>query len=115
MEGVLVHHAHYPVVIVSGDKYLEVRIRGVNKGELVFNVLKDMEKANGTPDFVMCIGNDDHDEYMYLSLRALMNEHIDTNSSSWYSALSNPGRPKLTVSRYCCTHQRMNNLNCRQT
>ena len=45
LEGVLVRHAHYPVVIVSGDKYLEVRIRGVNKGELVYNVVRQVRDS----------------------------------------------------------------------
>jgi hypothetical protein len=60
----VIRDAQYPVVTVSGDRYLEVRLKGVNKGECLLGIMERLSQTPsvGPPDFAICIGNDDHDE-----------------------------------------------------
>ena len=54
------------------DRYLEVRLKGVNKGECLLAMVRRMaESTLGPPDFAVAMGNDDHDEYMYAAMHAL--------------------------------------------
>ena len=79
------------------DRYLEVRLNGVNKGECLINIVNSMGTAGrGYPDFALCIGNDDHDEYMYSALHALDGTGITHETDGWYSCLNEPGKvPRL--------------------
>ena len=81
-------------------RYLEVRLKGVNKGECLINIVNSMCNANGGrggyPDFALCIGNDDHDEYMYSALHALDGTGITHETDGWYNCLNEPGKvPRL--------------------
>ena len=66
------HH----VVVASGKGYVEVRIRGVNKGVLAKTILEEMELQLGRPDFVLCIGDDRSDELMFESVNDAMKPEL---------------------------------------
>lgn len=88
LESVMLRQGGFPVVIVSGDTYLEVRLKGVNKGELVLTVMRQLQaQPDGCPDFAICIGNDDHDEYMYSALHAVEGVVGDEETEGWYNCL----------------------------
>jgi trehalose 6-phosphate synthase/phosphatase len=53
------------VDITTGKGYVEVKLRGVNKGAAV---AKFLEAIGTTPDFVLCIGDDRSDESMFEEL-----------------------------------------------
>ena len=67
--------AHH-VVVSSGKGYVEVRIRGVNKGVLAKTILAEMEAAMGRPDFVLCIGDDRSDELMFEAVNEAMRPEL---------------------------------------
>lgn len=52
----------YPVTVVSGKGYVEVKLLGVNKGKAVEKILKTLTTLHGDVDFVLCIGDDRHVE-----------------------------------------------------
>lgn len=49
--------------IIDGNKVLEVRMIGVDKGATALNIIKTFE-----PDFVLCMGDDTTDEDMFRAL-----------------------------------------------
>jgi trehalose 6-phosphate synthase/phosphatase len=92
LESVLIRQGGFPVVIVSGEKYIEVRLKGVNKGELVLTVMRMLQdEPGGCPDFALCIGNDDHDEYMYSALHVIEGSS-ENETEGWYECLSKEKR-----------------------
>jgi trehalose 6-phosphate synthase/phosphatase len=56
--------ANTPLQIIDGNKVLEVRMIGVDKGATALNMLKQIN-----PDFVLCIGDDTTDEDMFRALQ----------------------------------------------
>jgi len=61
--GSLMHG--YPVVVVNGKGYVEVKRNDVDKGVAVNRVLTEMRERLGAVDFVLCIGDDRSDEDMF--------------------------------------------------
>ncbi|KAF4656685.1 Trehalose-6-P synthase/phosphatase complex synthase subunit, partial [Perkinsus chesapeaki] len=63
----------YDVEVTMGKGYVEAKLRGVNKGLAVQTILAELATAgNGqAPDFVMCIGDDRSDEYMFEALNSM--------------------------------------------
>lgn len=55
--------ANTPLQIIDGNKVLEVRLVGVDKGGTALNMVKILN-----PDFVLCIGDDTTDEDMFRAL-----------------------------------------------
>eukprot|EP00405_Crypthecodinium_cohnii_P007307 CAMPEP_0206420814 /NCGR_PEP_ID=MMETSP0324_2-20121206/1087_1 /ASSEMBLY_ACC=CAM_ASM_000836 /TAXON_ID=2866 /ORGANISM="Crypthecodinium cohnii, Strain Seligo" /LENGTH=1054 /DNA_ID=CAMNT_0053884811 /DNA_START=55 /DNA_END=3219 /DNA_ORIENTATION=+ len=55
----------YPVVVVNGKGYVEVKRSDVDKGVIVDRMLQEMRKQFGPIDFVLCIGDDRSDEDMF--------------------------------------------------
>jgi len=55
----------WEVEVTAGEGYVEVQTRGVNKGVAVNTVLEKVTQECGTVDFVLCIGDDRSDEYMF--------------------------------------------------
>lgn len=55
--------ANTPLQIIDGNKVLEVRMVGVDKGATALNMVKDLN-----PDFILCIGDDTTDEDMFRAL-----------------------------------------------
>ena len=75
---------HFPVEVLNGKDYLEVRPAGVNKGVMLERIYKRLQ-ATGTKsskskktagqkkpvDFMVCIGDDDSDEKMFNVLNSI--------------------------------------------
>ncbi|EEQ98246.1 trehalose-6-phosphate synthase, putative [Perkinsus marinus ATCC 50983] len=63
----------YDVEVTMGKGYVEAKLRGVNKGLAVQTILAELATSgNGqSPDFVMCIGDDRSDEYMFEALNSM--------------------------------------------
>lgn len=61
----------WPLNIIQGKDYIEVRPEGVGKGKIVNHLLTKM-RADGNPaDFVLCIGDDVADELMFDELKGM--------------------------------------------
>jgi trehalose 6-phosphate synthase/phosphatase len=56
--------ANTPLQVVDGNRVLEVRMLGVDKGAAALNML-----SNLNPDFILCVGDDATDEDMFRALR----------------------------------------------
>jgi trehalose 6-phosphate synthase/phosphatase len=56
--------ANTSLQVIDGNKVLEVRMVGVDKGTTAMNLLNEIK-----PDFIMCLGDDTTDEDMFKSLR----------------------------------------------
>ncbi|KAJ0405762.1 hypothetical protein P43SY_003612 [Pythium insidiosum] len=63
---------HFQVEVLTGNDYLEVRPEGVDKGVVVDRILSTLEStgqpgggAAGLVDFVLCVGDDESDEFMF--------------------------------------------------
>lgn len=61
----------YPVTVVAGKGYVEVRRLDVDKGVAVSRVLSDMQQLLGCVDFVLCIGDDRSDEDMFSVINSM--------------------------------------------
>lgn len=55
----------HPVEVIHGKGYIEVKLRGINKGNAVWKILGKITALHGRPDFVLCIGDDRSDESMF--------------------------------------------------
>ena len=66
LQGVLLHA---PVELTMGKGYLEVRARGINKGVILDHIISLLYSNCGGVDFVLCIGDDSADEYMFSALQ----------------------------------------------
>ena len=68
------HH----VVVSCGKGYVEVRVRGVNKGVVAKTILAEIEAVKGMkPDFVLCVGDDRSDELMFEAVNEVMKSEIE--------------------------------------
>ena len=65
LSGVL---STYAVDVVSGKGYLEVRPKGVDKGQIVDHMVNLLYSTSGGVDFILCIGDDSADEFMFTKL-----------------------------------------------
>ncbi|CBZ50187.1 trehalose-6-phosphate synthase of likely plant origin, related [Neospora caninum Liverpool] len=61
----------YPVSVMSGKGYVEVKLRGVNKGHAVEKVLRKLSNLHGDVDFVLCVGDDRSDEDMFAVINTM--------------------------------------------
>eukprot|EP00899_Mesostigma_viride_P018344 jgi/Mesvir1/26510/Mv16167-RA.2 len=71
LESVLVNE---PVDVVQGQGIVEVKPKGVSKGQAVQYILRKlatMGSYDGKPDMVLCIGDDRSDEDMFQQVEAL--------------------------------------------
>ena len=66
LQGVL---TNAPVEVTLGKGYLEVRPRGINKGVILDHMISLLYSNCGGVDFVLCIGDDSADEYMFSALQ----------------------------------------------
>ena len=67
LQGVL---SNARVEVTVGKGYLEVRPSGINKGVMLDHVISQLYSHSGGVDFVLCIGDDSADEYMFDALQA---------------------------------------------
>ena len=56
------------VDITTGKGYVEVKLRGVNKGAAIARFLEMLGAKNVHPEFILCIGDDRSDECMFEQL-----------------------------------------------
>lgn len=56
--------ANTPLQVIDGNKVLEVRMTGVDKGASAINMINTIQ-----PEFILCIGDDTTDEDMFRMLR----------------------------------------------
>lgn len=57
---------HFQVEVLTGNDYLEVRPEGVDKGVIVDRIMSTLESSgSGYVDFVLCMGDDLSDEFMF--------------------------------------------------
>jgi len=77
--------ANTSLQVIDGNKVLEVRMIGVDKGAAAINMLTALE-----PDFILCIGDDATDEDMFRALRdkAYTIKIGRANTSAQYTILS---------------------------
>jgi trehalose 6-phosphate synthase/phosphatase len=57
--------------VVSGEGFVEVRPRGIDKGTTLYRTLKDVHQNKGPVDFVFTIGDDESDEKMFKMLKTM--------------------------------------------
>jgi len=62
----------FDVDVTNGTGYVEVSVRGVNKGAAVTTLLEKATQVMGTVDFVLCIGDDASDEAMFEAVNKLV-------------------------------------------
>jgi len=77
--------ANTPLQVIDGNKVLEVRMVGVDKGMAAVNMI-----AGFDPDFILCIGDDATDEDMFRAMRdkAYTIKIGRANTSAEYTILS---------------------------
>ncbi|BAM39102.1 trehalose-6-phosphate synthase [Theileria orientalis strain Shintoku] len=83
----------FPVDIHRGKGYLEVRLKGVNKGNSLLHVVNKYSSIYGDFDFILCLGDDRSDEESFRALEALKRSHPPTQLQSPQS--TQPGSTKL--------------------
>lgn len=62
----------WPLNIIQGKDYIEVRPEGVGKGKVVGHLLNKMRVDGNPADFVLCIGDDVADELMFDQLKKMV-------------------------------------------
>ncbi|KDO21042.1 hypothetical protein SPRG_13832 [Saprolegnia parasitica CBS 223.65] len=72
--------ANWPLSIIQGKDYIEVRPDGLGKGKIVGQILNKLHKDSETPlDFVLAMGDDVADELMFEAVDAFSKAiHIPT-------------------------------------
>jgi trehalose 6-phosphate synthase/phosphatase len=77
--------ANTPLQVIDGNKVLEVRMVGVDKGMAALSMIAGIE-----PDFVLCIGDDATDEDMFKAMRdkAYTIKIGRANTSAQYTIIS---------------------------
>jgi len=60
----------YGVNVTAGKGYVEVKLDGVNKGVAALNILGKLGNLRGPPDFILCVGDDRSDEFMFEAVNA---------------------------------------------
>eukprot|EP00415_Alexandrium_ostenfeldii_P001103 UN1103 len=68
----------FEVDVIDGKGYVEVKLRGVNKGVAVTRILAKVAQAFGDVDFVLAIGDDRSDEDMFEAV----NQFIDPSEEA---------------------------------
>lgn len=77
----------FDVDVLNGKGYVEVKLRGVNKGVAVSKVLAKVTQMYGDVDFILCVGDDRSDEDMFEAVAAFTTpeEPATDNTSSQLS------------------------------
>lgn len=84
LQGVLLHA---PVEVTMGKGYLEVRARGINKGVILDHIISMLYSQCGGVDFVLCIGDDSADEYMFSALQERFGSSPQGNGPSVFTTV----------------------------
>jgi len=62
----------FEVDVMTGKGYVEAKLRGIDKGVAVTNILKKVAQNYGEVHFVLCVGDDRSDEDMFEAVNALL-------------------------------------------
>ncbi len=65
--------------IVNGKGYVEIKNKGVNKGNFVSQIIKMLFKIDIVPDFLISIGDDTSDEEMFKYLNSVSDNLLLVN------------------------------------
>ncbi|CEL98035.1 unnamed protein product [Vitrella brassicaformis CCMP3155] len=95
----------YPVSVMTGKGYVEVKLRGVNKGVAVQKVLSKLTKINGEVDFILCIGDDRSDEDMFSVVNNLTSQ--DEGSEDFHIGRTTSQDPHVPQRRRSQDHFRL--------
>ena len=57
--------------VVSGEGFVEVRPKGIDKGSTLFKTLAEINQAKGQVDFIFTIGDDESDEKMFKMVKMM--------------------------------------------
>lgn len=82
----------YPVQVVKGKGYVEVRRGNINKGTSVTKMLEQLGKV----DFVLCIGDDRSDEDMFEAVSTFFESMPDATPHSSLAQGSHPSVPSMS-------------------
>mmetsp|Transcript_80297 Transcript_80297/g.167196 ORF Transcript_80297/g.167196 Transcript_80297/m.167196 type:complete len:1183 (-) Transcript_80297:102-3650(-) len=72
----------FDVEVLDGKGYVEVKLRGVNKGIACTKVVSKVTQLFGDVDFVLCLGDDRSDEDMFEALAAYFDEEESSSQLS---------------------------------
>ncbi|KAJ0402921.1 hypothetical protein P43SY_005906 [Pythium insidiosum] len=61
----------WPLDVIQGKDYIEVRPEGVGKGKVLGHIVESMRVDGNAADFVLCIGDDIADELMFEKVNEL--------------------------------------------
>lgn len=78
----------FDVEVSEGKGYVEVKLRGINKGVAVQKVLSKVTQSFGDVDFVLCIGDDRSDEDMFVAVNAFVDPGEEAHQLETSSQLS---------------------------
>ncbi|KFG39981.1 trehalose-phosphatase, partial [Toxoplasma gondii FOU] len=81
----------YPVSVMSGKGYVEVKLRGVNKGHAVEKVLRKLSNLHGDVDFVLCVGDDSLEKASALFRAHTFEERSDEDMFAVINAMTEDG------------------------
>lgn len=62
----------WPLNVIQGKDYIEVRPASVGKGRVIGNILSTMREEGNSAEFVLCIGDDVADELMFEQLNDMV-------------------------------------------
>lgn len=62
----------WPLNIIQGKDYIEVRPSSVGKGRVIGNILSAMRDEGNPAEFVLCVGDDVADELMFEQLNDML-------------------------------------------
>ncbi|KAH7469332.1 hypothetical protein PRNP1_014414 [Phytophthora ramorum] len=91
----------WPLNIIQGKDYIEVRPEGVGKGKIVGHLLNKMRVDGNPADFVLCIGDDVADELMFDQLKK-MAEHSEISKDKVFTCTvgQKPSKAEYFVDDY---------------
>mmetsp|Transcript_33382 Transcript_33382/g.76212 ORF Transcript_33382/g.76212 Transcript_33382/m.76212 type:complete len:1066 (+) Transcript_33382:37-3234(+) len=97
----------YPVKVVHGRGYVEVRRNDVDKGVAVSRFLTEMRLAGHKIDFVLCIGNDRSDEDMFEVVNASEDASRKPAASTSKKSISRSRLSKAVIEETPALHPAM--------
>merc|ERR1712137_53763 len=91
----------YPVTVIAGKGYVEVKRRDVNKGLALTRVLEEMGMSLQLTDFCLCLGNNIEDEDMFgtVNMMGAKGLAISSGGESDGGAASDTASPRYLKKR----------------
>ncbi|CRH01135.1 glycosyltransferase, putative [Plasmodium relictum] len=92
----------YPVSIVNGKGYLEVKLNNIDKGKIVIHILSLYEYLGYTFDSILCIGDDISDEDMFRALKS-WKKNLQEGEKNSEQSENNKNVQRMDTSLFTCT------------